>query len=90
MCFEGIQTGLGLNWFKVDNFIRPDWTRSCPNKAKKPDWTRPCNITYNAWILSKNHETGFVRLVRHLGEDVGESISANDIILLYLDMFLIT
>ena len=27
VCFEGIQTGLGLNWFKVDKYLRPDRCR---------------------------------------------------------------
>ena len=27
MLFEGIETGFGLNWFKVDKYLRPDRCR---------------------------------------------------------------
>ena len=46
-------------------------------------------ITYIVWNLNKNHKIGYARLVRYLGEDEGENASTNDVILLYLDAFLI-
>ena len=47
------------------------------------------SITYIVSYLSKSHEIGCARLVRRPGEDGEESANADDVILLYLDVFLI-
>jgi hypothetical protein len=47
------------------------------------------SITSSVLGWSKSHEIGCARLVRHLGKDAGVSANGDDVILLYLDMFLI-
>lgn len=47
------------------------------------------SITSSVWDLSKSHEIGCAWLARRLVEAAGESAHADDIILLYLDAFLI-
>ena len=49
MRFEVIETGLGLNWFKVDKYLRPNRCRPVfpspvrffPKKEISEDWTGP-------------------------------------------------
>ena len=48
------------------------------------------SITFGALNLRKSLGTGCVRLVRHQAEDARDGGDNYDVILLYLEMFLIT